>query len=161
MTQPLDPQARIGHVHLKVADLDRAIAFYSGVLGFSVTQRYGAGSAFLAAGNYHHHIGLNTWESAGGTPPPKGHTGLYHTAFLYPSRATLGDALKRVLNAGIKLDGASDHGVSEALYLRDPDENGVELYWDKPEADWPRDADGALSMVNDPLDLASLLVAAG
>jgi len=161
MTQPLDPQARIGHVHLKVADLDRAIAFYSGVLGFSVTQRYGAGAAFLAAGNYHHHIGLNTWESAGGTPPPKGHTGLYHTAFLYPSRATLGDALKRVLNAGIKLDGASDHGVSEALYLRDPDENGVELYWDKPEADWPRDADGALSMVNDPLDLASLLAAAG
>ena len=148
-------------MHLKVADLDRAIAFYSGVLGFSVTQRYGAGAAFLAAGNYHHHIGLNTWESAGGTPPPKGHTGLYHTAFLYPSRATLGDALKRVLNAGIKLDGASDHGVSEALYLRDPDENGVELYWDKPEADWPRDADGALSMVNDPLDLASLLAAAG
>ncbi|MFY9468022.1 MAG: VOC family protein [Lentibacter algarum] len=161
MTHPVDPQARIGHVHLKVADLDRAIAFYSGVLGFSVTQRYGAGAAFLAAGNYHHHIGLNTWESAGGTPPPKGHTGLYHTAFLYPSRAALGDALKRVLNAGIKLDGASDHGVSEALYLRDPDENGVELYWDKPEADWPRDADGALSMVNDPLDLASLLAAAG
>jgi len=161
MTHPVDPQARIGHVHLKVADLDRAIAFYSGVLGFSVTQRYGAGAAFLAAGNYHHHIGLNTWESAGGTPPPEGHTGLYHTAFLYPSRAALGDALKRVLNAGIKLDGASDHGVSEALYLRDPDENGVELYWDKPEADWPRDADGALSMVNDPLDLASLLAAAG
>jgi len=161
MTPTVDTQARIGHVHLKVADLDRAIAFYSGVLGFSVTQRYGAGAAFLAAGNYHHHIGLNTWESAGGTPPPKGHTGLYHTAFLYPSRATLGDALKRVLNAGIKLDGASDHGVSEALYLRDPDENGVELYWDKPEADWPRDADGALSMVNDPLDLASLLAAAG
>ncbi len=161
MTHSVDPQARIGHVHLKVADLDRAIAFYSGVLGFSVTQRYGAGAAFLAAGNYHHHIGLNTWESAGGTAPPKGHTGLYHTAFLYPSRATLGDALKRVLNAGIKLDGASDHGVSEALYLRDPDENGVELYWDKPEADWPRDADGALSMVNDPLDLASLLAAAG
>ena len=161
MTHPVAPQARIGHVHLKVADLDRAIAFYSGVLGFSVTQRYGAGAAFLAAGNYHHHIGLNTWESAGGTPQPKGHTGLYHTAFLYPSRATLGDALKRVLNAGIKLDGASDHGVSEALYLRDPDENGVELYWDKPEADWPRDADGALSMVNDPLDLASLLAAAG
>ena len=161
MTHSVDPQARIGHVHLKVADLDRAIAFYSGVLGFSVTQRYGAGAAFLAAGNYHHHIGLNTWESAGGTPPPEGHTGLYHTAFLYPSRAALGDALKRVLNAGIKLDGASDHGVSEALYLRDPDENGVELYWDKPEADWPRDADGALSMVNDPLDLASLLAAAG
>ena len=161
MTHPVAPQARIGHVHLKVADLDSAIAFYSGVLGFSVTQRYGAGAAFLAAGNYHHHIGLNTWESAGGTPPPKGHTGLYHTAFLYPSRATLGDALKRVLNAGIKLDGASDHGVSEALYLRDHDENGVELYWDKPEADWPRDADGALSMVNDPLDLASLLAAAG
>ena len=161
MTHSVDPQTRIGHVHLKVADLDRAIAFYSGVLGFSVTQRYGAGAAFLAAGNYHHHIGLNTWESAGGTPPPKGHTGLYHTAFLYPSRAALGDALKRVLNAGIKLDGASDHGVSEALYLRDPDENGVELYWDKPEADWPRDADGALSMVNDPLDLPSLLAAAG
>ena len=152
---------RIGHVHLKVADLDRAIAFYSGVLGFAVTQRYGPQAAFLAAGGYHHHIGLNTWESAGGTPPPPGHTGLYHTAFLFPDRASLGAALKRVVAAGIAIDGAADHGVSEAVYLRDPDDNGVELYRDRPEAEWPRDADGKLSMVNARLDLRALLAEAG
>jgi catechol 2,3-dioxygenase len=161
MSQPVDPQTRIGHVHLKVADLDRAIGFYSGVLGFSVTQRYGTGAAFLAAGSYHHHIGLNTWESAGGTPPPTGHTGLYHTAFLYPTRAALGDALRRILAADLNLDGAADHGVSEALYLRDPDNNGVELYWDKPQAQWPRGADGTLNMTNERLDLAALLAEAG
>jgi catechol 2,3-dioxygenase len=151
------PQTRIGHVHLKVADLDRAIGFYNGVLGFEVMQRYGPQAAFLSAGGYHHHIGLNTWESAGGTPPPPGHTGLYHVAFLYPDRAALADALRRVLNAGITLDGAADHGVSEAIYLRDPDGNGVELYVDRPEADWPRDASGALAMGNRRFDLQRLL----
>ena len=140
--------ARVGHIHLRVSDLDRSIAFYSGVLGFEVTQRYGAGAAFLAAGGYHHHIGLNTWESLGATPPPKGHTGLYHSAFLYPDRQALAEALARVVAADIPLDGAADHGVSEAVYLRDPDENGVELYVDRPRADWPRDADGTLKMVN-------------
>lgn len=154
---PVHPATRIGHIHLKVADLDRAIGFYSGVLGFELTQRYGAQAAFLSAGGYHHHIGLNTWESAGGTPPPPGHTGLYHTAFLYPDRATLADALRRVLAAGIALDGAADHGVSEAIYLRDPDGNGVELYRDRPESDWPRDADGKLAMVNSRFDLRRLL----
>ena len=137
--RPIDPGARIGHVHLKVADLDRALAFYCGVLGFELTQRYGTQAAFVAAGGYHHHIGLNTWESRGGSPPPPGSTGLYHIAILYPTRAALADALRRLIAAGIPLDGASDHGVSEALYLRDPDENGVELYWDRPEA-WPRTA---------------------
>lgn len=160
MTQPVHPETRIGHVHLKVADLDRAIAFYSGVLGFELQQRYGTQAAFLSAGGYHHHIGLNTWESKGGTPAPRGHTGLYHTAFLYPDRAQLADALARVLAAGIPLDGAADHGVSEALYLRDPDGNGVELYRDRPEADWPRDETGALKMVNVPLDLEALLAEA-
>ena len=157
---PIHPQARIGHVHLKVADLGRAIGFYSGVLGFGITQRYGPQAAFLAAGDYHHHLGLNTWESQGGTPPPPGHTGLYHTAFLYPDRATLGDAIRRVRDAGIALEGAADHGVSEAVYLRDPDGNGVELYRDKPMADWPRDADGQLAMVNDPLDIQALIAEA-
>lgn len=157
MSVPVAPATRIGHVHLKVADLDRAIAFYSGVLGFEVMQRYGPQAAFLSAGGYHHHIGLNTWESAGGTPPPPGHTGLYHTAFLYPDRATLADALFRVLSAGIPLDGAADHGVSEAVYLRDPDGNGIELYRDRPEPDWPRGADGALLVRNGPLDLDRLL----
>lgn len=157
---PVHPQARIGHVHLKVSDLERAIDFYSGVLGFEVQQRYGPGAAFLSAGGYHHHIGLNTWESAGGTPPPRGHTGLYHTAFLYPDRAALAQAFRRVFDAGIPLDGAADHGVSEALYLRDPDENGVELYWDRPEAEWPRDASGNLSMYNAHLDLQKLLAEA-
>lgn len=154
---PVAPATRIGHVHLKVSDLDRAIAFYSGVLGFELTQRYGQQAAFLSAGGYHHHIGLNTWESLGGTPPPAGHTGLFHTAILYPTRADLADALRRLTAAGIALDGASDHGVSEALYLRDPDGNGVELYHDRPEAEWPRDETGGLRMVNAPLDLRKLL----
>ena len=158
--RPVDPRARIGHVHLKVADLDRAIGFYSGVLGFELTQRYGPQAAFLAAGDYHHHIGLNTWESLGGPQPPANSTGLYHTAFLYPTRAALGDALRRVMDAGIPLDGAADHGVSEALYLRDPDGNGVELYWDKPQEEWPRDEQGNLRMTNARLDLQSLLDAA-
>lgn len=157
----LPPTACIGHVHLKVADLDRAIAFYSGVLGFDLQQRFGTQAAFLSAGGYHHHIGLNTWESAGGTAPPPGHTGLYHTAFLFPDRASLGAALKRVLAAGIPLDGAADHGVSEAVYLRDPDGNGVELYRDRPAADWPRDAKGGLAMGNARLDVAALLADAG
>lgn len=157
MTNPVHPATRIGHVHLKVADLDRAIAFYSGVLGFEVTQKYGRQAAFLSAGGYHHHIGLNTWESRNGTPPPPGHTGLFHTAFLYADRAQLADALRRLVEAGIPLDGASDHGVSEALYLRDPDGNGVELYWDRPEAEWPRDPNGDLKMVTEPLDVQSLL----
>ena len=154
---PIDPGVRIGHVHLKVADLERAMAFYCGVLGFELKQRYGAQAAFVAAGGYHHHIGLNTWESQGGSPPPAGTTGLYHVAILYPTRAQLADALRQVLEAGIMLDGASDHGVSEALYLRDPDENGVELYWDRPEKDWPRAADGSLAMFTGPLDLQALL----
>jgi catechol 2,3-dioxygenase len=148
---------RIGHVHLKVADLDRALGFYCDVLGFQVTQRFGDQAAFISAGGYHHHIGLNTWESRGGAPPPPGSTGLYHTAILYPSRAALADALHRVREAGIPLDGASDHGVSEALYLRDPDHNGVELYRDRPEAEWPRKADGSLAMFTHRLDLEELL----
>jgi catechol 2,3-dioxygenase len=154
---PIHPGARIGHVHLKVADLDRAIAFYRDVLGFELMQRYGTQAAFLSAGGYHHHLGLNTWESKGGSPPPPGSTGLYHTAILYPTRAALADALRRVIRAGIKLDGASDHGVSHALYLRDPDENGVELYWDRPREDWPLDKDGALQMITRRLDLDALL----
>ena len=154
---PIDPRTRIGHVHLKVADLDRALGFYRDVLGFRLTQRYGPGAAFLAAGDYHHHIGLNVWESRGGSPPPPRATGLYHLAILYPTRAALADALRRVLAAGIALDGASDHGVSEALYLRDPDQNGVELYWDLPVEEWPRDAEGGLAMRTDALDLESLL----
>lgn len=151
------PQTRIGHVHLKVSNLERAIDFYSGVLGFEVTQRYGSGAAFLSAGGYHHHIGLNTWDSLGAGPAPRGHPGLYHTAFLYPDRATLADALQRVLTAGIPIQGAADHGVSEAIYINDPDGNGVELYRDRQEHDWPRDADGNLQMVNAPLDLDALL----
>ena len=142
MTPPIGPGVRIGHVHLKVADLDRALAFYVGVLGFELQQRFGAQAAFVSAGGYHHHIGLNTWESAGGAPPPRGSTGLYHVAILYPDRAGLADALARLVAAGARLDGASDHGVSEALYLRDPDGNGVELYRDRPEAEWPRTAAG-------------------
>jgi catechol 2,3-dioxygenase len=157
MATPVAAGTRIGHVHLKVADLERALGFYSGVLGFELTQRYGDQAAFLSAGGYHHHIGLNTWESRGGTPPPPGHTGLFHTAILYPTRADLADALRRLTAAGVALDGASDHGVSEALYLRDPDGNGVELYWDRPEAEWPRDADGTLAMVTRRLDLGALL----
>lgn len=157
----LDPQVRIGHVHLKVADLERAIGFYCGVLGFEITQRYGAQAAFVSAGGYHHHIGLNTWESLGGSPPPPGTTGLYHTAIHYPTRRALADGLRRVLEAGIELDGASDHGVSEALYLRDPDQNGVELYWDRPPEQWPRTPSGELAMFTRRLDLKDLLSAAG
>jgi catechol 2,3-dioxygenase len=142
---------------LKVADLDRALAFYRDVLGFELTQRYGSQAAFLSAGGYHHHIGLNTWESSGGRPPAAGSTGLYHLAILYPARAELADALRRLVEAGIPLEGASDHGVSEALYLRDPDRNGVELYWDRPREEWPRTPDGELAMVTEPLDLAALL----
>ena len=151
------PGVRIGHVHLKVADLDRALWFYRDVLGFDLTQRYGPGAAFLSAGAYHHHIGLNTWDSLGGSPPAPGTTGLYHVAILYPTRAELGDALRRVLKAGIGLDGAADHGVSEALYLRDPDGNGVELYWDRPADEWPRAADGQLAMFTRRLDVGGLL----
>jgi catechol 2,3-dioxygenase len=153
----VDPKVRIGHVHLKVADLDRALEFYHGVLGFEVTQRMGRQAAFLSAGGYHHHLGLNTWESAGGSPPPPGTTGLYHVAILYPTRALLADALRRVLGAGIELDGASDHGVSEAIYLRDPDGNGVELYHDRPKEQWPRSPDGGVAMFTKPLDLDGLL----
>jgi catechol 2,3-dioxygenase len=153
----LSPAVRIGHVHLKVADLERALGFYRDVLGFEVTQRFGRQAVFLSAGGYHHHIGLNTWESAGGAPPAAGTTGLYHLAILYPSRATLAAALRQVLEAGIALDGASDHGVSEALYLRDPDQNGVELYWDRPRDEWPRGPRGELEMFSHALDLEALL----
>lgn len=153
----IHPGVGIGHVHLKVSDLDLALTFYRDVLGFEVTQRYGRQAAFLSAGGYHHHIGLNTWESSGGSPPPQGTTGLYHVAIVYPSRAELADALLRLVNAGIPLEGASDHGVSEALYLRDPDGNGVELYWDRPKEMWPRLAKGALEMFTHPLDLDGLL----
>ena len=157
---PIDSGVRIGHVHLKVADLDRALGFYCGVLGFELMVRYGAQAAFVSAGGYHHHIGLNTWESKGGSPPPPGTTGLFHTAILYPTRSALADALKRVMAAQIPLDGASDHGVSEALYLRDPDQNGVELYWDKPRDAWPLNAAGELAMITERLDLKALLAAA-
>ncbi len=160
MSTPIDAGVRIGHVHLKVADLDRALAFYHGVLGFEITQRLGSQAAFVSAGGYHHHIGLNTWESRGGQPPPPGTTGLYHVAILYPDRATLADALRRLVAAGVALDGAADHGVSEALYLRDPDGNGVELYRDRPEAEWPRTPDGGIAMATDPLDLSALLAEA-
>jgi catechol 2,3-dioxygenase len=155
--KPIDPRTRIGHVHLKVADLDRALRFYRDVLGFELTQRYGRDAAFVSAGGYHHHIGLNVWESRGGSPPPRGTTGLYHLAILYPDRATLADALRRVLDAGISLDGASDHGVSEALYLRDPDGNGVELYRDRAPEEWPRDGEGKIAMTTGPLDVEALL----
>jgi catechol 2,3-dioxygenase len=153
----IDPGTKIGHVHLKVADIDRALGFYCGVLGFELIQRYGPSAAFISAGGYHHHIGLNTWESKGGSPPASGATGLYHLAILYPTRAALADALRRLIKAGIQLDGASDHGVSEALYLRDPDQNGVELYWDRAKEDWPRNPDGSLAMMTARLDLDSLL----
>ncbi|HJR54020.1 MAG TPA: VOC family protein [Gemmatimonadota bacterium] len=154
---PIDPRVRIGHVHLKVADLDRALGFYRDVLGFELTQRYGRDAAFVAAGDYHHHIGLNVWESRGGSPPPRGTTGLYHLAILYPTRVALADALRRLVEAGIPLEGASDHGVSEALYLRDPDGNGVELYRDRPSEEWPRDGEGKIAMTTGPLDVEALL----
>jgi catechol 2,3-dioxygenase len=153
----VDPRVTIGHVHLKVSDLERALAFYCGVLGFELTQRMGAAAAFVSAGGYHHHIGLNTWESQGGSPPPPGSTGLYHVAIRYPERRTLADALDRLRRAGIPLDGAADHGVSEALYLRDPDQNGLELYWDRPREGWPRGPDGQLEMYTRHLDLRALL----
>jgi catechol 2,3-dioxygenase len=159
MADPIDPRVDIGHVHLKVADLDRALAFYNGVLGFDVMQRMGPSAAFLSAGGYHHHIGLNTWESRNGQPPPPGSTGLYHVAIRYPDRAALGDALRRLHDARVPLDGASDHGVSEALYLRDPDGNGIELYWDRPRDQWPRAADGSIDMVTKRLDVDALLEA--
>jgi catechol 2,3-dioxygenase len=154
---PIDPGTRIGHVHLKVADIERALAFYCGVLGFELTQRFGEGAAFIAAGGYHHHIGLNTWESLGGPPPPPGTTGLYHHAILYPTRAALADALRRLIAAGVEIDGAADHGVSESLYLRDPDGNGVELYCDRPKELWPRTVDGGIAMYTRRLDLEGLL----
>ena len=153
----INPGVQIGHVHLKVADLERSLAFYCDVLGFELMQRMGAEAAFVSAGSYHHHIGLNTWDSRGGSPPPSGTTGLFHVGILYPTRAALADALRRLMKAGITLDGASDHGVSEALYLRDPDENGIELYWDKPRKLWPRTAEGALAMFTRPLDVEGLL----
>ena len=159
--QPVDAGTRIGHVHLKVADLSRAIEFYHGVLGFQVVQRLGDSAAFLSAGGYHHHIALNTWESAGGSPPAPGTTGLYHLAILYPSRAALADALRRLIAAGVPLEGASDHGVSESLYLRDPDRNGVELYCDRPREMWPRSANGDLAMVTRRLDFEKLLTESG
>lgn len=155
--RPIEPGVRLGHVHLKVSNLDRALAFYCGVLGFKLTQRFGDQAAFVSSGSYHHDIGLNTWESRGGTPPPRGTTGLYHAAVLYPRRSALADALERLMRANISLDAASDHGVSEALYLRDPDDNGVELYWDRPEIEWPRTSEGHLAMYTQPLDLQELL----
>jgi catechol 2,3-dioxygenase len=154
---PIAAGVCIGHVHLKVADLDRSLAFYCGVLGFQLMQRFGSQAAFISAGGYHHHLGLNTWESLGGKPPPPGTTGLYHVAILYPTRALLADALRRLRRAKIPLDGASDHGVSEALYLRDPDDNGVELYRDRPREEWPRSPDGGVAMFTQPLDLAGLI----
>lgn len=157
MNQAIHPEVRLGHVHLKVADLERALQFYCGVLGFELMQRLGSTAAFISAGGYHHHIGLNTWESRNGVPPPAGSTGLYHLAILYPTRAALADALRRVVEANIELDGASDHGVSEALYLRDPDGNGVELYWDRPRDSWPLDDSGMIAMYTRPLDLTDLL----
>ena len=158
---PIDPGADIGHVHLKVSDIDRSLEFYCGVLGFELRQRAGGEAAFVSAGGYHHHIGLNTWQSRGGSPPPPGTTGLFHSAIRYPTRRALAEALRRVGEAGVRLTGASDHGVTESLYLKDPDENGVELYWDRPEADWPRDGEGGIAMFTAPLDLNDLLAELG
>jgi catechol 2,3-dioxygenase len=156
----IDPRVDIGHVHLKVADIERALGFYCGVLGFDLQQRMGDSAAFVSAGGYHHHIGLNTWQSKGGSPPPPGHTGLFHVAIRYPDRASLADALRRLVEAEVPIEGASDHGVSEAIYLNDPDGNGVELYRDRPQEEWPHDADGKLSMILEPLDLNALLAEA-
>ncbi len=156
----IDPRVDIGHVHLKVADIERSLAFYTGVLGFELQQRMGDEAAFVSAGGYHHHIGLNTWQSRGGTPPAPGHTGLFHVAIRYPGRPALADALRRLVAAGHPVSGASDHGVSEAIYLDDPDGNGVELYWDRPESDWPRAEDGTVAMFSNPLDLNALLAEA-
>jgi catechol 2,3-dioxygenase len=160
MAAAIDPRVDIGHVHLKVADIERALAFYVGVLGFELQQRMGEEAAFVSAGGYHHHIGLNTWQSRGGTPPPRGHTGLFHVAIRYPDRPALADALRRLVDAGHPLGGASDHGVSEAIYLADPDGNGIELYYDRPEEEWPRAADGTVAMFSTPLDLDALLAEA-
>ena len=156
---PIPAGTKIGHTHLKVSDLDRALDFYTGVLGFELMQRWGDQAAFVSAGGYHHHLGLNTWQSKGGSPPPAGTTGLFHVAILYPTRRDLADAVRRVTEAGIPLDGASDHGVSEAIYLRDPDENGIELYWDRPADEWPRDPDNpdGVAMYSAPLNLGDLL----
>ena len=156
---PIDPGVRIGHTHLKVSDLERSLEFYCGILGFELMQRFGSQAAFISAGGYHHHLGLNTWESRGGPPPAPGTTGLFHVAILYPTRASLAGALRRLIAAGIELDGAADHGVSEALYLHDPDHNGLELYRDRPESEWPRTPDGALAMFTTPLDVEDLLAA--
>jgi catechol 2,3-dioxygenase len=161
VTEPIDPRTDIGHVHLKVSDLERAVRFYTEVLGFEVQQRWQDQAAFLSAGGYHHHVGLNTWQSKGGPPPPPGTTGLFHFAIRYPDRRSLATALKRVVEAGVEIDGASDHGVSEAIYLRDPDENGIELYRDRPREEWPRDGDGGIAMMTAPLDLRGLLAEAG
>ena len=161
MTYRTPADTRVGHIHLKVSDLERSIAFYRDVLGFEVTLRYGDQAAFLAAGNYHHHIGLNTWESLGGAPAPKGHAGMYHVAFVYPDRAALGRAVAEVQKAGVNIYGAADHGVSEAVYFDDPDGNGIELYWDRPHKTWPRDSEDALAMINSPLDVAALVAEAG
>jgi catechol 2,3-dioxygenase len=161
MTEPIDARVDIGHVHLKVSDIDRALGFYRDVLGFEEFARMGDQAAFISAGGYHHHIGLNTWESKGGSPPPPGTTGLYHVAIRYPDRPALGAALKRVVDAGVPLSGASDHGVSEAIYLRDPDDNGIELYRDRPREEWPKGSDGEFTMFTQPLDLSSLLAEAG
>jgi catechol 2,3-dioxygenase len=160
MSETIDPRTDIGHVHLKVADLDRAIGFYRDVLGFELMQRMGDQAAFMSAGGYHHHIGLNTWESAGGSPPPPGSTGLYHFAVRYPTRAALANAVRRLLQASVRIDGASDHGVSEAIYLRDPDQNGVELYWDRPKEEWPHAQGNGVAMFTAPLDLQGLLAEA-
>ncbi len=160
MPKPLDPRVDIGHVHLKVGDIERALDFYVGVLGFELQQRMGADAAFISAGGYHHHLGLNTWQSRGGTPPPPGHTGLFHVAIRYPDRPTLADALRRLVEAQVPVSGASDHGVSEAIYLADPDGNGIELYRDRPESEWPRDGGGGVAMMSIPLDLEALLAEA-
>ena len=160
MSYATDPGTRVGHIHLKVADLERAIDFYTRVMGFDLKLRYGTDAAFLSAGGYHHHIGLNTWESAGGTPPARHHSGLYHVAFLYPTRKALAKALRQVIASGVELDGAADQGVSEALYFRDPDDNGIEIYWDRDPKDWPTDANGDLKMINAPLDIPALLALA-
>ena len=160
MAAAIDPRTHIGHVHLKVADIERALDFYVGVLGFELQQRMGEEAAFISAGDYHHHIGLNTWQSRGALPPPPGHTGLFHFAILYPDRPALADALRRLVEAGHPVSGASDHGVSEAIYLNDPDGNGIELYRDRPESEWPREADGSVAMFSHPLDLNALLAEA-
>lgn len=157
MSDSIHPQTVIGHVHLKVSNIDRAVKFYTEALGFDLVQRLGSSAAFLSAGGYHHHLGLNTWESAGGPPPPAGTTGLYHFAILYPNRQELARALQRLAEYGWPIDGAADHGVSEAIYLHDPDHNGIEIYRDRPQAEWPRDSSGELTMVNAPLDFDSLL----